>query len=158
PLYPAWPERYFSTTAVPMTIIPLALHKIPKLEAVMPIASRLLAASTPLRRIGSTSRGASDPSTKGLSGPPIKPAGFDYVVAESVDAAVTALAAADSEAKILAGGQSLVPMLNFRLLRPSVLVDINRIAELAFIEEEVEAIAVGALTRHHRLETSPVIA
>jgi CO/xanthine dehydrogenase FAD-binding subunit len=88
----------------------------------------------------------------------MKPAAFDYVVAESIDAAVAALAAADGEAKILAGGQSLVPMLNFRLLRPSVLVDINRIPDLAFIEEEADAIVVGSLTRHHRLETSPVIA
>jgi CO/xanthine dehydrogenase FAD-binding subunit len=88
----------------------------------------------------------------------MKPAAFDYVVAESIDAAVAALATADGEAKILAGGQSLVPMLNFRLLRPSVLVDINRIPDLAFIEEAAEAIIIGALTRHHRLETSPVIA
>jgi CO/xanthine dehydrogenase FAD-binding subunit len=88
----------------------------------------------------------------------MKPAAFDYVVAESVEAAVAALAAADGEAKILAGGQSLVPMLNFRLLRPAILVDINRIPDLAFIEEGPDAIVVGALTRHHRLETSPVIA
>jgi CO/xanthine dehydrogenase FAD-binding subunit len=88
----------------------------------------------------------------------MKPTAFDYVVAESIDAAVAALAAADGEAKILAGGQSLVPMLNFRLLRPSLLVDINRVPDLAFIEEEADAIVVGALTRHHRLETSPVIA
>jgi CO/xanthine dehydrogenase FAD-binding subunit len=88
----------------------------------------------------------------------MKPAAFDYVVAESIEAAVEALAAADGEAKIIAGGQSLVPMLNFRLLRPSILVDINRIPDLAFIEESADAIAVGALTRHHRLETSAVIA
>ena len=88
----------------------------------------------------------------------MKPAAFDYVVAESIDAAVAALAAANGEAKILAGGQSLVPMLNFRLLRPSTLVDINRIPDLAFIEEGADAIVVGALTRHHRLETAPVIA
>jgi carbon-monoxide dehydrogenase medium subunit len=88
----------------------------------------------------------------------MKPAAFDYVVAESVEAAVAALAAADGEAKILAGGQSLVPMLNFRLLRPSILVDINRIPDLAFIEERADEIAIGALTRHHRLEASPVIA
>jgi CO/xanthine dehydrogenase FAD-binding subunit len=87
----------------------------------------------------------------------MKPAAFDYVVAESIDAAVAALAAADGEAKILAGGQSLVPMLNFRLLRPSILVDINRIPDLAFIEDGSDAIIVGALTRHHGLETSPVI-
>jgi CO/xanthine dehydrogenase FAD-binding subunit len=88
----------------------------------------------------------------------MKPAAFDYVVAESIDAAVAALAAADGEAKILAGGQSLVPMLNFRLLRPAILVDINRIPDLAFIEARAEDIAIGALTRHYRLETSPVIA
>jgi CO/xanthine dehydrogenase FAD-binding subunit len=88
----------------------------------------------------------------------MKPAAFDYVLAESVDAAVAALAAADGEAKILAGGQSLVPMLNFRLLRPAVLIDINRIPDLAFIEARADEIAIGALTRHYRLETSPVIA
>jgi CO/xanthine dehydrogenase FAD-binding subunit len=88
----------------------------------------------------------------------MKPAAFDCVVAESIDAAVAALAAADGEAKILAGGQSLVPMLNFRLLRPAILVDINRIPDLAFIEARAEDIGIGALTRHYRLETSPVIA
>src|SRR5262249_36545377 len=61
-------------------------------------------------------------------------------------------------AKILAGGQSLVPMLNFRLLRPSILVDINRIPGLAFINESENAIRVGTLTRHHTTETSPGIA
>src|SRR5215470_7479627 len=89
---------------------------------------------------------------------PMKPAAFDHVVAESIEAAVTALAAADGEAKIIAGGQSLVPMLNFRLLRPSILVDINRIPDLAYIEEHDDTVAIGALTRHHRLETSQVIA
>src|ERR1700737_2119561 len=88
----------------------------------------------------------------------MKPAAFEYVVAESIEMAVAALANARGEAKIIAGGQSLVPMLNFRLLRPAILVDINRIPGLAFIEETTHAIHVGALTRHHRLETSPVIA
>jgi carbon-monoxide dehydrogenase medium subunit len=88
----------------------------------------------------------------------MKPAAFDYVVADSIDAAVKALAAAGGEAKLIAGGQSLVPMLNFRLLRPSILVDVNRIPGLAFIEETTDAIHVGALTRHHQLETSPAIA
>ena len=62
------------------------------------------------------------------------------------------------DAKIIAGGQSLVPMLNFRLLRPSILVDINRIPDLAYVREDGDAIRIGALTRHHQLETSPVIA
>ena len=88
----------------------------------------------------------------------MKPPPFEYVVADSVDAAVAALAAAGGDGKILAGGQSLMPMLNFRLLRPSVLIDINRIPGLAFIEDTGDAIKVGALTRHHALETSPVIA
>ena len=86
----------------------------------------------------------------------MKPAAFDYVVADSVDAAVAALGRGD--AKIIAGGQSLVPMLNFRLLRPSVLVDINRIPGLAFIRDDDTSIKIGALARHHQLETSPVIA
>src|SRR6202521_1060350 len=88
----------------------------------------------------------------------MKPAQFDYVVAESVDAAVAALAEAGGEAKIIAGGQNLVPMLNFRLLRPSVLIDINHIPGFAFITERENAIGDGSLVPRHQLETSPVIA
>lgn len=88
----------------------------------------------------------------------MKPAAFDYVVADSVEAAVSALAAAGGDGKIIAGGQSLVPMLNFRLLRPSVLVDINRVPGLAGVEDSGSSIRVGALTRHVTLETSPVVA
>ncbi|MGA9009866.1 MAG: xanthine dehydrogenase family protein subunit M, partial [Xanthobacteraceae bacterium] len=60
--------------------------------------------------------------------------------------------------KVLAGGQSLMPMLNFRLLRPSILVDINRIRGLGFVEETPDSIRIGALTRHFQLETSPLVA
>jgi carbon-monoxide dehydrogenase medium subunit len=88
----------------------------------------------------------------------MKPAAFDYVVADSIDMAVVSLAEAGGDGKIIAGGQSLVPMLNFRLLRPSILVDINRIGGLAFIEDAGKAIRIGALTRHYQIETSPVIA
>jgi CO/xanthine dehydrogenase FAD-binding subunit len=88
----------------------------------------------------------------------MKPASFDYIAADSLDTAIAALAAAGADAKIIAGGQSLVPMLNFRLLRPSILVDINRIPGLAFIVETDNDIRIGALTRHHLLEMSPVIA
>jgi len=87
----------------------------------------------------------------------MKPAAFEYIVADSVEMAVASLTQA-GDAKIIAGGQSLVPMLNFRLLRPSVLVDINRIPDLAYVREDGGVIRIGALTRHHRLETSPVIA
>jgi carbon-monoxide dehydrogenase medium subunit len=86
----------------------------------------------------------------------MKPPPFEYVVAESVEAAVAALAG--GEAKIIAGGQSLVPMLNFRLLRPAILVDINRVPGLAFVEDGEDSIRIGALTRHHQLETSAVLA
>ena len=65
----------------------------------------------------------------------MKPAPFDYVRATSVDEAVAALTASDGEAKLLAGGQSLVPMLNFRLVDAPVFVDINGIDGLAGIEE-----------------------
>jgi len=88
----------------------------------------------------------------------MKPPVFDYIAATSVEGAVAALAGAGGEAKILAGGQSLVPMLNFRLLRPALLVDINRIAGLAYIKEAADHIRVGALTRHYQLETSGFIA
>ncbi len=88
----------------------------------------------------------------------MKPAAFDYVIADSIDMAVASLADGGGDAKIIAGGQSLVPMLNFRLLRPSILVDINRVGGLAFIEEAGKNIRIGALTRHFQLETSPVIA
>jgi carbon-monoxide dehydrogenase medium subunit len=88
----------------------------------------------------------------------MKPAAFDYIAADSIAMAVAALAQAGDDAKIIAGGQSLVPMLNFRILRPSVLIDVNRIAGLDAIEETSEAIRIGALTRHYQLETSPLIA
>ena len=88
----------------------------------------------------------------------MKPPIFDYVAPASIEMAIAALAAAGGDAKVLAGGQSLVPMLNFRLLRPSILVDINRIPGLAFIDESADSVRIGALTRHFQLETSPVVA
>jgi CO/xanthine dehydrogenase FAD-binding subunit len=65
----------------------------------------------------------------------MKPPAFDYIVATDCDTAVAALAQAGREAKILAGGQSLMPMLNFRLLHTSIFVDINSIPELGLINE-----------------------
>ena len=88
----------------------------------------------------------------------MKPAAFDYVRPTTVAEAVAALIAYDGAAKILAGGQSLVPMLNFRLLAPAALVDINGIAELDFITETAEGgLRIGALTRHYRLMTAPAV-
>src|SRR5262245_31237091 len=88
----------------------------------------------------------------------MKPAPFDIVMADSVEAALAALRRAGGDAKVIAGGQSLVPMLNFRLLRPSLLVDINAVPGLAAIDGDADALRIGALVRHRQLETSPVIA
>jgi CO/xanthine dehydrogenase FAD-binding subunit len=87
----------------------------------------------------------------------MKPAAFDYLAAETLDEAVSALARAGGDGKVLAGGQSLVPMLNFRLVRPSILIDINRIRDLGYVDATGDVIRIGALTRHHSLETSPII-
>ncbi|MHA6622687.1 FAD binding domain-containing protein [Pseudonocardia sp. DLS-67] len=81
----------------------------------------------------------------------MKCAPFDYVRAASVDEAVTVLADADGEGKLLAGGQSLVPVLALRMAHPSVLVDVNRIPGLAGVRPEDDALRVGALTRHATL-------
>lgn len=88
----------------------------------------------------------------------MKPAQFDYVAPTSLSAAVDALAATHGEGKVLAGGQSLLPLLNFRMVRPSVIIDINGIKELAFIEVRGDSVVIGALTRHREIEQSPLIA
>lgn len=88
----------------------------------------------------------------------MKPAQFEYVAPTTLDAAVKALAAANGEGKILAGGQSLLPLLNFRMARPAVLVDLNGIKDLSFIELRGDRVAIGALTRHREIEHSPLIA
>jgi carbon-monoxide dehydrogenase medium subunit len=87
----------------------------------------------------------------------MKPASFDYARPETVDEAVSLLASHGDDAKVLAGGQSLVPLLNFRMLRPRLLVDINRVGELDHVGEDGERLRIGALTRHYALETSPLV-
>ena len=87
----------------------------------------------------------------------MKPPPFDYARADSVDEAVSLLAARGGGAKLLAGGQSLVPMLNFRLLRPSLLVDVNRIPGLSGIEAGSGALRIGALARHRQVEVSRIV-
>ena len=88
----------------------------------------------------------------------MKPAKFEYVLPMTVEAAVEALVASNGEGKVLAGGQSLLPLLNFRMARPAVLVDLNGIKGLSYIEDRGDCIAIGALTRHRDLEHSPLIA
>ena len=87
----------------------------------------------------------------------MKPPPFDYARAESIDEAVALLARHEGGAKLLAGGQSLMPMLNFRLVRPDLLVDVNRIPGLAGIEAGDGALRIGALTRHRQLEVSETV-
>jgi aerobic carbon-monoxide dehydrogenase medium subunit len=88
----------------------------------------------------------------------MKPAPFRYVRPQSLEEAVAALDQHGAEAKILAGGQSLLPLLNFRMLRPSVLIDINRIGALDYVAEtEHGGVRIGSLTRHFTLETSATI-
>ena len=85
------------------------------------------------------------------------PAAFDYVRADSVDAAVAALTEHGDEAKLLAGGHSLLPLMKLRLAAPSVLVDVGRLDDLRYINDAGDHIAIGALTRHCDLETSSIL-
>jgi len=85
------------------------------------------------------------------------PGEFEYHAPSSVDEAVALLSRLGEEAKVLAGGHSLVPAMRFRLAQPQYLVDINRIGGLAYIREEGGSLAVGALTRESELEHSPLV-
>jgi carbon-monoxide dehydrogenase medium subunit len=88
----------------------------------------------------------------------VKPVDFDYVRPLTVAAALAALAGGDGDAKVIAGGQSLGPMLNMRLARPALLVDVNAIPELRAIEETADGIRFGATVRQREAERSPVVA
>ena len=85
------------------------------------------------------------------------PAEFDYVRPSSVDEALSALRDGGEDAKLLAGGHSLLPLMKLRLAVPSVVIDIGRLSDLSYIREEGDTIAIGALTRHRELETSDVL-
>jgi carbon-monoxide dehydrogenase medium subunit len=76
------------------------------------------------------------------------PAPFDYVRAESLDEAIAALGAHE-DAKLLAGGHSLLPAMRLRVARPGTLVDIGRLRDLSYVRDDGDTIAIGALTRHH---------
>lgn len=84
------------------------------------------------------------------------PAPFEYERVEFVDHAIQLLSD-DPEAKLLAGGHSLLPLMCLRLARPSKLVDISRIPDLAYVREDGDRIAIGALTRHHDVATSGLL-
>jgi carbon-monoxide dehydrogenase medium subunit len=89
----------------------------------------------------------------------MKPPPFEYIKPSSIDEALVHLAEHGYDAKPLAGGQSLIPMMNFRLAQPAVLVDLNNIPELSFIRpDEQGGLRIGAMTRHYMVEHDPLVA
>jgi carbon-monoxide dehydrogenase medium subunit len=84
------------------------------------------------------------------------PAAFDYEQAESVGHALELLGERE-DSKLLAGGHSLLPAMRLRLTRPSLLVDVGRLSELSYVRDAGASIAIGALTRHHDVATSPLL-
>jgi carbon-monoxide dehydrogenase medium subunit len=89
----------------------------------------------------------------------MKPAPFRYLAPRSVDEAIGALTEFGDEAKLLAGGQSLIPTMNFRLAQPAVLIDLNRIADLGAISlSDAGGLRMGAMTRQRHLEQSVLVA
>jgi aerobic carbon-monoxide dehydrogenase medium subunit len=85
------------------------------------------------------------------------PAAFDYVRVDSVEGAVAALSEHGDEAKLIAGGHSLLPLMKLRLATPAVLVDVGRLSDLSYVREDGDEVVVGALTRHRDLETSALL-
>lgn len=86
------------------------------------------------------------------------PVGFDYERPDSVDGALALLAEHGEDAKVLAGGHSLLPVMKLRLAAPELVIDIGKLAELRYIRVEGDEVAIGAGTRHHDLEVSAEIA
>ena len=84
----------------------------------------------------------------------MKPPTFDYLAPTSIDETLAILAELGERAKLLAGGQSLVPLLNFRLIRPQHLVDLNGVSGLAGIREDDGHLVIGAMTRQRAVERS----
>src|SRR5260370_16110865 len=87
----------------------------------------------------------------------MKPAPFDYFAPTSVDEVRDLLAQYGDDAKSLAGGQSLVPVMALRLAQPSVLIDINTVRELDYIHGDDHGLAIGAITRHRTVERSAAV-
>ncbi len=85
------------------------------------------------------------------------PAPFEYHAPKTLQEALRLLAQHGDNAKVLAGGQSLVPMMKMRLAMPAVVIDLNRIAELSYIRQEGDFIVIGAMARHYEVETSELL-
>lgn len=87
----------------------------------------------------------------------MKPAPFEYAAPDSLEAALALKAQHGEDSKFLAGGQSLIPAMNFRLVQAALLVDVNNLADLSFIRAEADGLHIGALTRQRQLERDPLI-
>jgi CO/xanthine dehydrogenase FAD-binding subunit len=87
----------------------------------------------------------------------MKPAPFSYAAPSTLEEAITLLGECGETAKLLAGGQSLIPMMNFRLARPEYVIDLNRVSGLDFISERDDVLVVGAMTRQRNLERAAVV-
>jgi carbon-monoxide dehydrogenase medium subunit len=87
----------------------------------------------------------------------MKPAPFEYHAPDSIEQASDLMSRFVGEAKILAGGQSLVPAMNFRIVQPSALIDLNRVAALGYVRQEDSVLRIGAMTRERELEFNPLI-
>jgi carbon-monoxide dehydrogenase medium subunit len=85
------------------------------------------------------------------------PAAFDYVRADSAEHAVKLLGEHGDDAKLLAGGHSLLPLMKLRLATPAVLIDLGRVSDLSYVRDAGDHVAVGALTRHHDVEHSDLL-
>lgn len=85
------------------------------------------------------------------------PAAFDYVRAESADDAIAHLAEHGDEAKLLAGGMSLIPLMKLRLATPTVVIDVGRVRDLSYVRDAGDHVAIGALTRHRDVETNDLL-
>jgi carbon-monoxide dehydrogenase medium subunit len=85
------------------------------------------------------------------------PSAFDYVAPATVEEAVRALSEAGEDAKVLAGGQSLLPVLRLRLAAPSMVVDLGRIAELRGVREDGDRLVIGAMTTHYDVQRDPLV-
>ncbi len=85
------------------------------------------------------------------------PAQFDYVRAESAEEAISLIGQHGDEAKFIAGGHSLLPLMKLRLAQPTVLVDIGRLTDLSYIRDAGDHIAIGAMTRHMEVENSDIL-
>jgi len=87
----------------------------------------------------------------------MKPARFTYEAPQTLEAALASLAQHGDDAKVIAGGQSLAPMMNMRLAQPARLIDIGRIARLDFVRAEADRLVIGALVRHADVARHPQV-